>query len=333
MTNSKSRRRVKRGRVNRWLRLGIQIVFLVLAPSLFSAAFNGVKYVFSQMGASSPLEATSFLLLLVALVAFTVIFGRFFCGYACAFGTLGDVLFGVFEFIRSKTPLPRPAFPPRLVKALSAIKYVVLAGICLASFLGVWATVSGMSPWVAFAGFVGGSLEGVSVVAFLLLALVMVGTILRERFFCQFLCPLGAIFTLLPVLGFSEFTRTKDHCAHNCGRCQAACPVDIWPDATSGRHGECICCGRCADECPLSNVNLVAVERKPAREEPNASVEPNTGAAASKPLRKTKEAWRMLRGTEAWLVVAKAVLLLALCWALGATRYLPAISEVIPWLA
>ena len=366
MTNSKPRARLKRARINRAVRLGIQLVFLVVAPSLFSGAFNGVKYLFTQMGASAPLEATSFLILLVALLAYTVVFGRFFCGYACAFGTLGDVLFGACEWLRVKAHLPRPTFPPRLVKALSMLKYVVLFGICAACFAGVWANVSGYSPWVAFAGFIGGSLEGVPVAAFVLLALVMVGMALRERFFCQFLCPLGAIFTLLPVLGFSEFTRTQSHCARSCGRCQAACPVDIWPDASSARHGECISCGRCADECPLSNVNLIALERKTSAEHAQKSAGKSEAVVvasaqrpsaeygtmkatfeqeheakrsvasaehAQRPVRKTREDWHLLRGTEIWLVIAKAALLLGLCWMLGATRYLPAVGEVIPWLA
>lgn len=366
MANSKPRAHLKRARVNRAVRLGIQLLFLAAAPSLFSGAFNGVKYLFAQMGASAPLEATSFLILLVALLAYTVVFGRFFCGYACAFGTLGDVLFGACEWLRVKAHLPRPMLPPRLVKTLSMLKYVVLFGICAACFAGVWANVSGYSPWVAFAGFIGGSLEGVPVAAFVLLALVMVGMVLRERFFCQFLCPLGAIFTLLPVLGFSEFTRTKSHCARSCGRCQAACPVDVWPDAASARHGECISCGRCADECPLSNVNLIALERKASAEharkplmaseteESNPAQEKEVAqgttkaapaqrreaecsmakaAPAQKPVRKTREGWHLLRGTEIWLVIAKAALLLGLCWMLGATRYLPVAGEVIPWLA
>lgn len=330
MSSAKSQRE-RAAKLHRWTRLGVQIAFFILAPSLFSAAFNGVKYVFTQLGASAPLEMTSFLALFAGVVAFTVIFGRFFCGYACAFGTLGDVLYAEFELIRSKTRVPRPVFPQRLVRALSLVKYVVLFGICLACFAGVWSAVSGTSPWVSFAGLIGGSLEGIGIAAFVALGLVVVGMIVRERFFCQFLCPLGAIFSLLPSLGFSAFTRTRGHCAASCGRCHEACPVDIWPDAEAAGHGECISCGRCADACPLSNVNLVAVEKVPDADEAAAAKEGAGGAR--RPVRKTKQTWRLVRGTETGVVVVKALALMALCWALGATRFLPQIQEVFPWLS
>lgn len=335
--------RKRQATVHRWVRVAVQAVFLLLAPSLFNAAFNGVKYLFTQLGVNGPVAATSFLVLLVGSVAFTIVFGRFFCGYACAFGTVGDWLYGAFEFVRAKTPIPRPRFSPRLVKILSAGKYVVLAAICAACFFAVWPEVSGYSPWVAFAGIIDGSLDGVAGLSIILLGLVAVGMIVRERFFCQFLCPMGAVFSLLPMLRLSQFKRIPGHCARNCGRCHDVCPVDIWPDAESPLHGECISCGKCADSCPLSNVNIVAVEKAlyhraaaldgpaPARicaaEKPAAS-EPEKRARVARAVRKTKEAWHLVRGTENAVVLGKAAALLALCWVLGATRNLPSPGEV-----
>ena len=114
------RRRTQLG--HRWLRYGIQVAFFVLAPAVFSGAFSAVKYCFAQIAAGEPLEATAFVVLLLAVLGFTIVFGRFFCGYACAFGTLGDVLHDAFEFLRSKTPIPRIVFPAALVKALSLLK-------------------------------------------------------------------------------------------------------------------------------------------------------------------------------------------------------------------
>ena len=241
---SAAKQRERTTLVHRWLRYGIQLVFFIMAPALFSGAFNGVKYLFTQIGLGQAIEPTSFLVQLVAVLAFTILFGRFFCGYACAFGTLGDYLYNAFEFVRRRTPLPRLKFPTVLVRVLSLLKYAVLIAICAACFMGVWASYSSNSPWVAFAAILAGSIEGIGVVAFVLLGLVVLGMIVRERFFCQFLCPLGAVFSLMPVLGCSEFTRTRAHCAKNCGRCQEACPVDIWPDADAVVHGECISCGR-----------------------------------------------------------------------------------------
>lgn len=362
--------------IHRWTRRAIQLVFFILAPALFQGAFNGIKYLFTQIGLVENIEFTSFVVLLVAALVFTIVFGRFFCGYACAFGSLGDWLFSIFDFIRSKTSIPRVRFPQGLVRGLSLVKYAILAAICIACVLGVWGAVSGWSPWVAFAGFLSWSFGEVGIVSYVLFGLVVVGMIVRERFFCQFLCPMGAVFSLMPVLGFSEFTRQREHCARKCGRCREGCPVSIWPDSDELVHGECVSCGRCADVCPMGNVNLVAIERpeaKAARLEQEAAraaqgapvAEAGSAALASgeaairevasgsddeaargaqppapresarddarargatvgaRPLRKTKRAWRMLRGTETGVVVGKAAALLVVCWLIGATRFLP----------
>lgn len=400
---SAAKKRERAQLAHRWLRYYIQLVFFIGAPALFSGAFNGAKYLFTQIGLGDAIEPTSFLAQLVAVLAFTILFGRFFCGYACAFGAIGDWLYNAVKFVRDKVGIPWPEFPDRLVKVLSLMKYVVLAAICAACFAGVWASFSSYSPWVAFAAILSGSIDGIGAIALGALALVALLMIVRERAFCQFLCPLGAIFSLMPVLGCSEFVRTRAHCAKNCGRCQEACPVDIWPDADTIRHGECVSCGRCADVCPMNNVNMVAIERKIAKQERLAaeqeraekagapvvdgaeSVKPaqfaefaelaesaklvevapakpvevarakpvgaapaepdkptestdsaklaesggtDKAAPIARPLRKTKEKWRLLRGNEVGYTIVKAVLLLLVCWIVGAARYVPSFVEV-----
>ena len=359
---SAAQTRVWVARWHRVLRIGIQIMFFVVAPGLFAAAFNGVKYFFTQIGALEPFEATSFVVVLVVLLAFTVVFGRFFCGYACAFGALGDWVYTVVHGVLSRTPLRNACVPEGVMKALSLVKYGVAIAIAVACVLGVWADVSGWSPWVSFAGFTSGSLDGIRKGAFVLLGLCLVGMALSERFFCRVFCPMGAVFALMPVLGASAFTRTRSHCAQKCGKCHEACPVGLWPDADTLAHGECIACGRCADACPLGNVNLVALPKKEgaaemrrALEKVNARAERTVevaGAAtpgsvavarklafreawgAGRPVRKTRATWLTLRGSGTAVVLLKAALLLGLCWAVGVTRYLPPFNEVIaafPW--
>lgn len=366
---SAARARLWTARWHRVLRIGVQVVFFVLAPGLFAAAFNGVKYLFGQIGALESFQMTSFVVVLAALLAFTIVFGRFFCGYACAFGALGDWVHTVVRGVLARTPLRNVGIPEGAMKVLSLVKYFLLAAIAAACVLGVWADVSGLSPWVAFAGFTSGSLEGIRKGAFVLLGLCVVGMALSERFFCRVLCPMGAVFALMPVLGISSFTRTPSHCVGHCGKCREACPVGLWPDADALSHGECLACGRCADACPLGNVNLVAVPKKEGRAtmektlaKVGAQAERAVEAAASsdagaaplsphreavlrkkafrsawgtgRPVRKTRTGWLAVRGSGTGVVLLRAALLLALCWAVGVTRYLPPFGEVIaavPW--
>ena len=73
-----------------YLRATIQLLYFILLPSAFTAAFGGVKYIFTQIGLGKEVELTSFVTVLIVLCLYTIVFGRFFSGFACAFGTLGD---------------------------------------------------------------------------------------------------------------------------------------------------------------------------------------------------------------------------------------------------
>lgn len=247
------RRRGLLGRAVRWVS---QIAFLLLFPGVWNACFNGVKYVFEQLGASQPLETTSFLTLLLVLLVYTIVFGRFFCGYACSFGTLGDLVYAAGTPLRKALKMDRHPMPLGLRYGLQLIKYAVLAAICILCFAGMWSAVSGYSPWVAWGGIIARSFGEVSVWSFVALVVVMAGSLFYERFFCQFLCPMGAVFSLMPVLPISLFSRDRPHCAKRCNRCQDRCPVGIHPDVHDLRSGECIACGRCADGCPVANITV-----------------------------------------------------------------------------
>lgn len=85
-----------------WIRAGIQLLFFVFFPSAFTAAFSGVKYIAGQMGTGAQIEITSFVLSLIILCASTVVFGRFFCGFACAFGSLSDWVRAAYVWVCKK---------------------------------------------------------------------------------------------------------------------------------------------------------------------------------------------------------------------------------------
>ena len=61
--------------------------------------------------------------------------------------------------------------------------------------------LTGTSPWDVFSRLTALKLPaagyGASIVLFVL---ILIGMAAQPRFFCQFLCPMGAVFALLPVL-------------------------------------------------------------------------------------------------------------------------------------
>lgn len=296
--------------LDRGVRWAVQIAFFIAFPAAFSAAFNGVKYACAQIGTMQPIELSAFVVALSAMLAFTMVCGRFFCGYACAFGTLGDALFALFAPVRKKLGIGarKPLLPPKPQRALQFLKYLVLVAICGLCFTSTWSRISGYSPWTAFAGIVAGNIDGIAAGAFVALGAIALGMLFVERFFCQFLCPLGAVFSLLPALPFSAFRRDTARCAKGCGLCKRSCPVSVHPDPDALTAGECISCGRCADGCPLENVTMLRVPS------PKATAAPELAEAPGAKKAPVKEHLVRLRGTEIPLVLVKAAALFALCW-------------------
>ena len=238
----------------RQLRAVIQLIFFIAMPSAFVAGFSGVKYIFTQIGTGSVLERNSFLLVLIGLAVFTILFGKYFCGYVCAFGTLGDFVYRVSGFIQEKMLKNRKrkqfslavSLPESCFLALQKVKYVILL-------------------------------------------LIVTGMALQERFFCQFLCPMGAVFALLPILPAAVLKRREENCRKGCSLCRKKCPVQLKLEADSLLSGECIRCGRCAAACPGENIHSFAGR---------------------------------LTGSEVWLVIMKAVLFFFMGTALGLCRFL-----------
>ena len=50
----------KRKQIVSCLRAGIQLLYFLFLPSVFTAAFNGVKYIFTQLGQGEKIEMTAF---------------------------------------------------------------------------------------------------------------------------------------------------------------------------------------------------------------------------------------------------------------------------------
>ena len=247
-----------------WLRAGVQLFFFVTMPGAFVAGFSGVKQIFLHIGAGEVLTADSFTLSLLGLCGFTLLFDRFFCGYACAFGSLGDAVWALSGLIQKKLfhRKKQLCLPERAVLWGQKVKYLLLAGL-----LGLLAgdpyrayveilAVLGFGPWEVFSRLTALRLppEGFGV-GIGLFVLILLGMAVQPRFFCQFLCPMGAVFALLPVLPFARLHRQNDGCIPGCNACKQQCPVCLKLEESSLRSGECIACEACVGTCPKQNIH------------------------------------------------------------------------------
>lgn len=264
------------------LRASIQILYFCFLPSAYTAAFAGVKYIFTRLGAGERLELASFTAVLTVLCAYTVVFGRFFCGFACAFGSLGDALHALYKAICKKLKKRPVRIGKGVGEVLSCLKYVILLFIAALCFAGVYPRLMGTSPWDVFSMLHARNfrLEGYAA-GLIILILMMAGMCIEERFFCRFFCPMGAVFSLLPVIPAFALHRNREGCIKNCSACTGKCPshVELPQEGSLAVSGECFQCQKCIGTCPGSNIHC---------------------------------GFTKLKGSEFWFTILRALLLLAL---------------------
>lgn len=307
----KAESRKEKRRANRLQRWCVQGMFFLLAPSAFATGFMGLKTLLMQINVMNThrgydFEVMSFTILLIVLLLAVVLLGRFFCGYVCGFGLLGDALYKLSDVITSKLGIKRPTLPRVAQLVLRSLKYVVLVVVCVLVLMGFYKEVNADSPWTMFGKLVNFSGNGLTLVGIILLVLVCVLMMLKERAFCEYFCPLGALYSLVPTLFTGRMRRQRPKCVKNCSNCLKVCPVDIEPKQKL-LAGECIECGECAEGCPVQNITLGLEVRAEELKEMDAP---------SKNL-------RVLLTSRPVSVLWKALLFLLILWLAGATRYLP----------
>jgi polyferredoxin len=241
------------------LRLGIQVVFFIFFASLFSAGFSGVRYVVGQIYSHNPITFNLFVLNMLILFASVVLFGRFFCGYLCAFGSLGDWLYLCSSALFKLAGKKPPKLPARLLHVMQYLKYLILVAILVACFTNTYQLVSNYDPWSVFAALISGNPLSIRAhegwqIASLVFGIIVIGMLLVERFFCQFLCPLGALFGLLPMLPGFLLSRNKEQCSKGCNICTRVCPAALSLGEERSVASECFQCDKCRGVCPKGNI-------------------------------------------------------------------------------
>ena len=249
-------------KLHAYIRAAIQVVFFVCFPSAFTTAFSAIKSIFTQIGSQAPIAWSSFLTVCLALCAFTIIFGRFFCGYACAFGSLGDAVRSLYVFLCKKCKKKPITWKPKKLP-LHFLKYGVLLVVGCLCFTGVYSDLKGWNPWDVFSMLTAGKLPNASYkIGIILLVLILIGMCTQERFFCQFLCPMGAVFAMMPILPSALFNRNREKCPSKCGLCKKRCPAHLEIDGDTPLSGECICCHACQVTCPRKNIQIGPVKER-----------------------------------------------------------------------
>lgn len=196
------------------------------------------------------------------LFVFGSIFGRFVCGWMCPFGLFQDLLFKI-PFLHKRKRLPGHSI-------LKYGKYVMLFGLVILGslmLLGGFVKSPAFCKYVCPSGTLMGALPLMAADANLralagglfgwkltILVVLTLASVVIYRPFCQYLCPLGAIYGWFNRFSLVQVRWEKEKCVA-CGKCQKACPVDLKPEEISVSP-ECIKCGKCATVCPADCIHF-----------------------------------------------------------------------------
>ncbi|MBY6262606.1 regulatory protein NosR [Azospirillum sp. 412522] len=162
-----------------------------------------------------------------------------FCGWLCPFGALQELA----SKAAKRIGIRQITVPFALHQRLWPIKYIVfllLFGVSLQS-LGTAEKAAEIEPFKT--AIILHFVRDWWFIAFAV-ALLAAGLVI-ERFFCRYLCPLGAALAIPGRLRMFDWLRRYKDCGSPCQRCGNECPVQaIHPDGSINPN-ECIQCLHC----------------------------------------------------------------------------------------
>jgi len=210
----------------------------------------------------------------ILVLAVTLVFGRVYCSSICPLGTVQDALIRLFR---------RRRFVYR--QPLSQLRYGVLAAVVLTAVAGTMILVDLLGPYALFGRMfhdlafplvalgsrgvtwllravsvytapivypLNPGLMAVTAVLFILLAFAAAKD---GRFFCNRLCPVGAVLGLPARFSLLRIRIDSGTCT-SCGLCEAVCKAGCMD--SQGKKldaSRCVSCFNCLNLCPVDAIS------------------------------------------------------------------------------
>lgn len=196
--------------------------------------------------------------LLGIIILYGFLFGRWICGFLCPFGLIQELL--------HKIPTPKIK-KNKVTRVLSYFKYVILVFFVILlpiAYAFRNFPLPGFCKYICPAGTLEGAMGLLSnrvnesylrmlgplfTWKFLLMVSILVACVFLFRFFCRFLCPLGALYGLFNKISLVGVKVDRASCT-DCGLCIGKCKMDVKHVGDT----ECIQCGECIPACPTKAI-------------------------------------------------------------------------------
>lgn len=267
---------VRQPRLWHWSRIGFLSVTLVVLGWGMNGQLSIVQVIAFVHSLFNGLKWETFLIepvifVLWSFVALGLLFwGRgTYCGWLCPFGALQELL----NEGAKRLGVKQIEVPFHIQERLWAIKYTLFMLILGLSFYSMdyalklaeiepFKTVISMRfqrawPFVALA------------------LLLLVAGLFIERFFCRYLCPLGAALAIPAKIKLFDWLHRRPQCGRECRFCETQCTVGAIDTLGRINPNECVLCLRC-QVILNDNAQCIVLKRRTGRVE--GQPQPNRGA-------------------------------------------------------
>ncbi|HFD32471.1 MAG TPA: 4Fe-4S binding protein [Gammaproteobacteria bacterium] len=217
--------------------------------TLFGLKLSDPLAVVGQISAGKTVYLPFLLTALIPIIL-TLIFGRFFCGWICPATFIYELNDNLATWLR------KAGIPVGKRKLDFRLKYLVLVmGIIISAATGMIAFASVYPPAligreiyyaIALSGFGSGMI-------FFLMTLLF-DLMVTRRGFCRYVCPGGALYSLLGHFRLFRIQRDVTQC-NDCAKCNVVCQFGLDPlrdDFTQ----ECNNCTACIAVCPTDALSF-----------------------------------------------------------------------------
>jgi len=226
--------------------------------------FGAIETFWAYITSGNPLKSTNLLNFAVFSGVFgvTLVAGRAFCGWMCPVGAVQEWLVGLARHLggekqhtRGKLSISRfhMQFPHWADRPLRLVKYLILALILIASTAAIYPPLFSFCPARAVFSF-----KLTTGLMWSVLITFIATSLLVERIWCKYLCPLGAALAIFNKISPVRLQADFGSC-NRCGRCDIECSMGIKDVPDNLSNTECIRCLECLETCTREEALIIKI--------------------------------------------------------------------------
>ncbi len=246
------------------IRRNVQLFFLAVSVALIILLISGILKIahaycpyatvcFGCLNLGQSLGSWIFPAAIIGglfLLVHSLFFGRQFCGYACPFGTIQELVYGLNP--NSGKRGSKNIITLKLHNKIKWLKYLILLATGLLALQGLNYIYMQFCPVLSLA-----HIQNIRIAGMITLAVILASGFFIERFWCNYLCPYAALLNIGQGLGKilhlpkKKIWWSKD-CCIDCMICDDYCPMRIQVQKSEKVNDfNCIYCHRCELCCPV----------------------------------------------------------------------------------